>query len=215
MTAADVIRLRHNFGLRTILDLRAVEEVDKEGRGLLAREPLAYHNLSFLTTRWVVPDDPTYETLVRARTTGDRVNHYLDYVRLAGTSVATAVRLVSDADNGPTFFHCAAGKDRTGVLAALVLTIVGVDRQSIVADYLATNDAIHLVESRLSRLPSYETGIRTRADADQLRVRPEVISGFLDGVEEIWGGAEAWALQAGITEESLQALRERLVEPAA
>jgi len=211
LTAAGLARLRDEFNLRTILDLRAVEEAAREGRGLLEFEPVEYHNLSFLTTRWVMPDDPTYDALVRTRISDDRVSHYLDYVRLAGDAVATAVRLICDADNGPTLFHCAAGKDRTGVLAALVLTIAGVDREAIIADYVATNERIHLIESRLSQLPSYQRGIQTRAEADQLRVRAEVMAGFLEGVDTQWGSASAWAIQAGIPEDSLVSLRTRLV----
>lgn len=211
LTAGGVARLRDEFGLGTILDLRAVEEAAREGRGLLEFEPVKYHNLSFLTTRWVMPDDPTHDALVRTRTSADRVGHYLDYVRLAGDSVATAVRLICDADSGPTLFHCAAGKDRTGVLAALVLTIAGVDRGAIIADYVATNERIDLIESRLSQLPSYKRGFQTRSEADQLRVRADVMAGFLDGVDSTWGSASSWALEAGIPEESLDSLRQRLV----
>ncbi|MBL7495553.1 tyrosine-protein phosphatase [Frankia sp. CNm7] len=211
LTAVAVARLRDEFGLRTVLDLRAVEEAEREGRGLLAQEAIAYHNLSFLTNRWVMPSDPSYDTLVRARDTGDRVAHYLDYLRLAGVSVATAVRLAADENSGPTLFHCAAGKDRTGVLAALVLSLVGVDRETIIADYLATNERLHLIEARLAALPSYGGGIRVRQEADQLRVRAEVMAGFLDGLDEIWGGAVAWARHAGIADDSLTALHQRLV----
>jgi protein tyrosine/serine phosphatase len=210
LTADGVARLRDEFGLGTVLDLRAVEEAAREGRGLLEFEPVSYHNLSFLTTRWVMPDDPAYDALVRTRTSDDRVAHYLDYVRLAGESVATAVRLICDATSGPTLFHCAAGKDRTGVLAALVLTIAGVERDAIIADYVATNERIHLIETRLSQLPSYQRGIQTRSEADQLRVRADVMAGFLDGVDSLWGSADAWALHAGVPEESLTALRTRL-----
>jgi protein tyrosine/serine phosphatase len=214
-TPADVTWLRDDFGLRTVLDLRATEEAAREGRGLLGQQPIAYHNVSFLVTKWVFPDDPGHVVLVRNRSSSDRVDHYLNYLRLAGDSVAAAVQLVCDADNGPTLFHCAAGKDRTGVLAALVLTMVGVDRDTIIADYVATNEHIDAIEERLSQLPSYSNGIRTRAETDQLRVRPEVMSGFLDGVEEIWGGALGWARQSGIPEASLEGLHQRLVATSA
>ena len=210
-TAADVLWLRDTFGLRQILDLRATEEAAREGRGLLELESITYHNLSFLATKWVFPEDPSYLALVRDRSSDDRVAHYLDYLRLAGPAVARAVQLICDADSGPTLFHCAAGKDRTGVLAALVLLIVGVDRDTIIADYLATNEYIHAIQERLSQLPSYEAGIRTRTESDQLRVRPEVMAGFLDGIDEIWGGADGWARESGIPEASLAGLRQRLV----
>jgi protein tyrosine/serine phosphatase len=215
-SAADVSRLRDDFGLRTILDLRTPEETAREGRGPFDTEPIAYHHLSFLRTRWITPAQAAAaqeaaQTLVRVNSSEGRVEHYLDYLRLAGDSVAAAVRLIADEASGPTLFHCAAGKDRTGVLAAVVLSIVGVEREPIIDDYLATNERIHLIEARLAQLPSYESGIRTRADAEQLRVRREVMAGLLDRFEELWGGAAGWALSAGVPEESLAALRKRLV----
>ncbi|WP_045877700.1 tyrosine-protein phosphatase [Pseudofrankia sp. DC12] len=216
LSPADVLRLRDDFGLRTILDLRTPEELAREGRGPLGAEPIAHHNLSFLRTRWITPaevaaEEEAAQALIRIRTSDDRVEHYLDYLRLAGDSVATAVRLIADEANGPTLFHCAAGKDRTGVLAAVVLSLVGVEPEAIIEDYLATNDRIHLIETRLAALPSYESGIRTRADADQLRVRPEVMAGVLDRIDETWGSATGWAQQAGVPAESVAALRGRLV----
>ncbi|MBX6387918.1 MAG: tyrosine-protein phosphatase [Frankia sp.] len=211
LTPTDVARLRSEFGLRTVLDLRAQEEAQAEGRGLLAHEPVDYHNLSFLTGRWVMPSDPSYVQLVRSRGTEDRVQHYLDYLRLAGDQVARAVQLVATEDSGPTLFHCAAGKDRTGVLAALILSLVGVERDIVIDDYVASNERIHRVEARLARLPSYARGLDTRTDLDQLRVRPDVMAGFLAGVDEIWGGPVGWARHAGLPEAHLTALRQRLV----
>ncbi|MBL7490193.1 tyrosine-protein phosphatase [Frankia sp. AgB1.9] len=216
LSPAGVLRLRDDYGLRTILDLRTPEEATREGRGPLGDEAIAYHNLSFLRTRWLMPAEIAAEeeaalALIRIRTSDDRVEHYLDYLRLAGDSVSTAIGLIADEANGPTLFHCAAGKDRTGVLAAVVLSIVGVEREAIIEDYLATNDRIHLIETRLSALPSYERGIRTRADVDQLRVRPEVMAGVLERVDQTWGDAAGWARQAGLSDESITALRSRLV----
>jgi len=212
---ADVVRLRDEYGLRTILDLRTPEEATREGRGPLGAEPIAYHNLSFLRSRWIMPnEEEAARELVRLRDTKDRVEHYLDYLRLAPDSVSTAVRLIADEASGPILFHCAAGKDRTGVLAAIVLSIVGVESAAIIDDYLATNERIGRIETRLAALPSYESGIRTRADADQLRVRPEVMAGVLERVREIWGDAAGWARSAGVPDESLDSLRKRLVVAA-
>ena len=68
---------------------------------------------------------------------------------------------MADPDGPPALFHCAAGKDRTGVLAALVLDAVGVERDAIVADFALTNERLERVGARLRRMPTYAnyTGI--------------------------------------------------------
>lgn len=210
LTQNDVIALRDDFGLRTVLDLRAKEEAAREGRGPLADEPVSYHNLSFLPGEWVMPDDPRFPAIIRDLESVDRIEHYLDYLRLAGDAVAQAVHLLAQPTAGPALFHCAAGKDRIGVLAAVVLSLVGVQPEAIVADYAQTNERIARVSARLATLPSYN---RTHAPLtpDQLACRPEVMRGFLAGLEAGWGGSASWARGAGITDEELGSLRRVLV----
>jgi len=210
LTAADVTLLRETFGLRTVIDLRAEEEAAREGRGPLEYEDVAYHNLSFLPGQWVMPDDPRFPLLVKDLDSTDRVEHYLDYLRLAGDSVARAIHLLAQPDNGPALFHCAAGKDRTGVLAALVLGIVGVEHEAIIADYVLTNQRISRIDARLARLPSYLRRDDPITD-DNMRCRPEVMRAFLTAVGETWGGPTGWARQAGLTDVDLRSLRQVLV----
>jgi hypothetical protein len=211
LTPADVDRLRDSYRLRTVVDLRAPAEAAREGRGPLAHVPVvAYHNLSFLPGEWIMPDDPRFPAIVRDLDSVDRVEHYLDYLRLAADRVADAIRLLADEGNGPTVFHCAAGKDRTGALAALVLSIVGVGTAAVVADYALTNERLPKVDARLAGRPSYNhPGNPLTLDA--LRCRPEVMGSFLERVELTWGGAWSWARAAGVTEAELRALRTRLV----
>ena len=211
LTPADVTLLMETFGLRTVIDLRAHEEAAREGRGPLAYEDVAYYNLSFLPGRWVMPDDPRFPLLVRDFETRDRVEHYLDYLRLAGDAVARAIHLLAQPDNGPALFHCAAGKDRTGVLAALVLGIVGVEPEAIIADYEITNERISRVDARLANRPSYYRRDDPITD-ENMRCRPEVMRDFLMAVGETWGGPTGWARQAGLAKEDLRSLRRLLVE---
>lgn len=210
LTPTDVILLRDTFGLRAVVDLRAREEALREGRGPLADEPVAYHHLSFLPGEWLMPDDPRYPAIVRDLGTAERVEHYLDYLRLAEDAVATAVRVLATPATGPALFHCAAGKDRTGVLAALVLDIVGVERAAILDDYVQTNERIARVNARLADRPSYRRQVNPD-DASQLSCRPEVMAGLLAGVDDAWGSPAGWARHAGLADTELQDLRSRLV----
>lgn len=211
LTSDDVGRLTGAFGLRTVLDLRAKEEAAREGRGPLAHTAVAYHNLSFLPGEWVMPDDPRFPAIVKDAKSVDRVEHYLDYLRLAADSVATALRLLADPASLPAVFHCAGGKDRTGVLAALVLSIAGVSVDDVVDDYALTNERIARIDEHLATMPSYSRP-ENPLTVDQLRCRPEVMRSFLDRVDKIWGGPAAWARHAGVSDLELVSLRSTLVE---
>jgi protein tyrosine/serine phosphatase len=212
LTVDDVDRLTGHFGLRTVLDLRAGAEAAREGRGPLEHAGLDYHNLSFLSGEWIMPDDPAFPVLVEDEDSTDRVEHYLDYLRLASDAVVAALRVLAEPASRPAVFHCAAGKDRTGVLAALVLSIAGVEADAVVADYTLTNERIALIDERLAALPSYRIPPSLRTAVDGPRCRPEVMYGFLARVEATWGGPAAWARRAGLAEAELDALRAALVE---
>jgi hypothetical protein len=223
LTGPDVRLLLDDFGLRTVVDLRAPAEAAREGRGPLGAEAGApggspghsraveYHNLSFLTGEYVMPDDPRFPLIVADIDAQDRVDHYLDYLRRAGDVVATALRVLARPGAAPAVFHCAAGKDRTGVLAALVCDLVGVEREAIIEDFTLTNQRIDKIDARLARLASYRRE-RGNLSADRTSCRPEVMRGFFDGVEKIWGGTERFALQHGVGEVDLTRLRGLLVD---
>jgi len=117
---------------------------------------------------------------------------------------------VSDASSYPLVFHCAAGKDRTGVLAALVLSILGVDRSVIIEDYVITQTRMDLIMGRVRKEPDAEDRI---AEIPQFLFRAEVgtMTTFLDQLDRRFGGARKWALDAGVHESALQAMENLLV----
>lgn len=206
--------LRDSYGLRTVLDLRTPKEAAAEGRGALGLEDIDYYNIPFVPDEYLDPADPRHEVVVRARKEGDQVDAYLDYITRGG-NVARALRLVATGGSTPLLFHCAAGKDRTGVLAALVLDIAGVDRDAILGDYLATNERLEHVLVRLSTLATYgglavDPGRIEKVSRDA-RCREDTIPRLLAGLDERYGGTAAWATSAGVTDEELERLRWLLV----
>lgn len=116
------------LGLTTVLDLRTEHEITERGR--LDVDGVTWHHLPVLQSTW----DPSWVTpdLTPERFLADR---YLVMLAEGAEALATGLRLLADADRLPAAFHCAAGKDRTGVLAALVLSLLGVDDDTIAADY--------------------------------------------------------------------------------
>jgi protein-tyrosine phosphatase len=206
LTEQDVKLLR-DYGLRTVIDLRTPMEAENEGRGPLANEPIAYVNLPFMPDELLVPGhDKARDLIVAERRESDRVDHYLNYLRYAGDRVVGAVKVMANPDGPPALFHCAAGKDRTGVLAALVLDSVGVERDAIIADFALTNERLERIGARLRRMPTYANYTGTLSAKD-MGADPETMTDVLAAVDRDYGGAARWLLSAGLTHPELDTLR--------
>ncbi|ONH58600.1 hypothetical protein CcI49_20415 [Frankia sp. CcI49] len=202
----DIRRLVDGIGLRAVLDLRTPREAAAEGRGLLAETDVRYHNLAFVPDSYLVPGDPEHKVIVERRSKQEVADHYLDYLLRPGSEAPDAVRLLTRPVELPALFHCAAGKDRTGVLAALVLDIAGVERSAIVDDYVLTNERLPLIAERLASLPTYGS----RPARRDISCRPETMWTFFERLDDKWGGATGWAAAHGITDPELDVLRTRL-----
>lgn len=133
---------------------------------------------------------------------------YLHVVQTVPDRLAQIVDVVVEAD-GPTLIHCAAGKDRTGVGVALLLRLAGVDREHVMTDYLRTADHYDEIRRRLA--------IRTGRAFDKplprsfLDVSPEAMIAVLDIWDSHSFGVEGWARDAGVEEDRMRQLRERLL----
>ncbi|MBB5918639.1 hypothetical protein BJY24_007551 [Nocardia transvalensis] len=201
-SAADLSTLLGPIGLRTLIDLRLPDEVAREGYGALGAAPVRRVNLpvrksprSSLAARDLVPD----------RTRVDLVDLYAQLLAGSAGEIAAAVRLVADSDRHAVVFHCAAGKDRTGVLTAVLLDAVGVPAEIIAADYELTNERMARVRERLDALPSYR-GLPA-ANTGILTVDAEVMARFLDNLRSDHGGAAEWLRAQAVSKEVLEALR--------
>ena len=119
--------------------------------------------------------------------------------------VAGALRAVAAAPGG-VLFHCTAGKDRTGLMAALLLGLAGAERADLLADYQVSEtylaDAIRQIRERVPDLSAFAGASRA-----------EYLSGCLDLLEEEYGSISGYLRAIGLTEEELTALRGKLLPP--
>ena len=120
------------------------------------------------------------------------------------------VRLIADPENHPVVFHCAAGKDRTGLVAALVLGVLGVDDETIVADYVLTAENMPLLVER-HRAVAAARGIVAEVGDPHFAAEAEAMHGVLDGLEERHGGIERYLLANGLEPEAVDRLRSTLL----
>lgn len=133
--SAEDLRNFAQLDLRTVIDLRYPWEIERQGK-VPGADALAWHNLSIEHRSYDQtkdkPDQPS------ERFFADR---YAETVFDGKAEVRAALEVIADADNAPLAFHCKSGKDRTGIIAALILTLMGVPEAEIVADYVLTEQA--------------------------------------------------------------------------
>ena len=145
----------------------------------------------------------------RSRYPADPVcGHYLGYLEDRPDQVAGALRSIAHAE-GAAIVHCAAGKDRTGVLVALALTVAGVTPQAVVADYAVTAERSDAIVARLLRSPTYAQDIASKP-AGAHRPRAETMAAFLEQMDARYGGTQRWLTDHDVSDEDLRLLRVKL-----
>ena len=130
---------------------------------------------------------------------------YLRVIDEAPHLLVDFVDVVASTD-GPVLVHCAAGKDRTGISVALVLRLLGVERDVVVEDYLLTEHARDEIDRRLRRDDDYAI------PAAFFEVRADALQAALDAWDSHAGGVAGWYLGAGGQEQNLAALRETMID---
>lgn len=227
----DVVRLGE-LGLTDVVDLRTSAEVRMEGRGPLREVPAVSHRHFTLIPEVgeytdvfaedadasdVDPPADWVETLLpRTAAPGDEdetpsVKAYLGYLSDGADNVVGALRAVTAAP-GAAVVHCAAGKDRTGVVSALALSVAGVRREAVVADYAQTAERIEGVVAKLAARPTYAEDM-TRRDVASHTPRAETIERVLDLLDERHGGPLGWLTAHGFGPDEQAVLREKLTRP--
>jgi protein-tyrosine phosphatase len=199
LSARDVTVLEA-LPLKLVVDLRTGEEIELEGPGPLIGR-VEHRNRS------LHPEDgERTDVYVDDRDEARLVRMYMRYLRDRPDSVVAALRDVAHGD-GAAIVHCAAGKDRTGMVVALALSAIGVERGAIVADYAATGERLRQILARLKSSATYAEDLEG-VDDDVHIPRPETMHRVLALVDARHGGPAGWLRAHGFDE--FEALRARL-----
>jgi protein tyrosine/serine phosphatase len=203
LSPADVKKLVDEIGVTVVVDLRSVTELTVEGPAPLDAVPGVRHAHHPVLPELGSATDVVAEAILarRERDTSrypanPLTGHYLGYLEDRPEEVVAALRSVATAD-GAAIVHCAAGKDRTGVVVALALGAAGVRPEAIVADYVATGERVHQIIGRLRRRPIYADDITSKPPAMHLP-QAETMRAFLEQLEERFGGADGWLRRHGL-----------------
>ncbi|MDA4133816.1 MAG: tyrosine-protein phosphatase [Thaumarchaeota archaeon] len=205
MTNED-LQVFRQLGVSSVVDLRSSAEVSHTGRGLLEREPLRFVNSPVLSD--AETEEPREESIFDASYLARR---YLQYLDVGAPAFVMAIKEMTVPENYPLVFNCFLGKDRTGVLASLVLSCLGVECATIVEDYALTHERMRLITEKLRRDPIQRETIDLTPPA-LLAADEATMTSFLHEVDQRYGGARSWVESAGITPEQVERLGDLVLE---
>ena len=205
---ADVARLEKEFHLRHIVDFR--DDNEREKRPNRAVPGAEAHACPALPTppRMAPPTmdvAPDFEAIFR------RVYGSIGRSEVSAAAYAEMFRVLLGCPEGAVYFHCAQGKDRTGIAAILILTALGADLETAKADYFLSNEGLRAAEDE-----PMTVGVRPwpREVLDKLfNVFPEILEEYLRAVDETWGGLDAYLRgPIGLTDADFARLRSIYLE---
>ncbi len=203
LDAAGVATLA-GLGLRTVLDLRTQAEADiapSPVRGRVIHLPLI-EDLQALPVP-VVPESPG---------SGLDLNTIYRYiVDECGDNIASAITELASDDALPALVHCSAGKDRTGVVIALILAVLGVPDEVIAADYALSASFLDPEQTPAIGQLQASTGLGAELTGALLASPPELILWVLGQVTAAAGSAEGYLRAHGVTGQALTSLRAALI----
>lgn len=193
----DGVEAVTGYGVTRIIDLRRETECVAEPSPF-AGKPV-YRNLPVQDP--ADPDDGLPVTLSEI---------YIKLIDRRPELYAAAAVAITDAPPGGVVVHCAGGKDRTGLVIAMALTVAGVDRDMIAADYAATEERLRgTSEQYLARVTDEARRERLR---NLLATKPETMLETLEHVDVSHGGVAAYLAKGGFDAAGQATLRRRLVD---
>ena len=222
LTAADCAILEDHIGLGVVIDLRTEDEVNAVGSAQGTLRSAEYHHLPIM--------DQTKHMLISVHAGRTMAELYVEMAANSGTYVAQTVRVIAQS-RGPAVFHCAAGKDRTGLIAAVVLDLLGVSDQDITADYALSAAILPILRARwdlrmkevgqagdnpgVGTQNSATTGWTSndwdRAGTAMLSARVSTIETLVHTLRTDHGSIEGWLRAQGLTSADLAMFRNRLL----
>jgi len=218
LTANDFQKLEE-IGLKTVIDLRTNKEHDQSPTVWLGDNPPQFFHFPVGDAKndWFTSQR---KMMKRNRFTQEQsLEHMVEGYRMIAeegtSSYQKLMEVVLDESNWPVLIHCNAGKDRSGVGVALILEALGVDRETIMEEYLLTNEISRIEEkavllSKQSKISSkgnrYSKGTAASAWLPIVGVRAEMLEAFYASVNEKYGSMDAFLTELGVDQEARLAL---------
>jgi len=207
LRGADDMSRVMQLGLKSVIDLRTEREQREQGIFPTDDIEVTFHHLSIVDVTWSDTETPEFDDEVEFLVWG-----YRDMLEIGSSRFADAMHVLAQTDSLPAVFHCAAGKDRTGVLAALLLSSLGVDDAHICADYGLTQDAMQrtIAWSKVHR-PELAERYATIPKA-YLAADPRAMQIILTELAQQHGSVRNYVREIGVADATVEALGNLLLE---
>ena len=205
MSEKDLAEFK-NLKISTQIDLRKPEEILDQGKGPLENMGADYINIP------IIPDGGSDQLSRLVGDTGISGKRYLGYLEFGPESWLKIFEILANKDSLPLVLHCTAGKDRTGVSTAFLLSVLGVDRDLIEADYKLTNLDTERQADFIENSGGFPEGVDREAMILAAGVPEDAMKVFLDGVESRWGSVLGYLEEIGITKKQMNAIRDNFLE---
>lgn len=208
MTRRDIIKLKEEIRLTSVIDLRSSRLVEQLGVGPLNEVGVKYYSVPFIII--TDSDNNKEKELFRDFSNSGEVYLYRIRHKEYGRRIVEALEIIADPENHPLVFNCNAGKDRSGILAAIILGVLGVADEDIIEDYTLTAPCM---EEFINR---WNNDIRT-ADVNkslpeyQLEVSPKSMALFLSTLEPEYGSVIGYIEAQGAEVSLIHRLKKALL----
>ncbi|MCR5592922.1 MAG: tyrosine-protein phosphatase [Saccharofermentans sp.] len=202
LASAKAVKELKDFGVRTVIDLRSKAELEHYGNPFREDPDTHFYNIPLFVGDPDAEEDPTMAFL-ETHSMGD---FYVMMAKELGKEVVEVMRVFINETSGYTLFHCAHGKDRTGVIAALLYVLIGAKREDVVLNYKVSYDYAKdfldpLIEARVENMRH-----TLRSDASNM----ETFLGFIE--KEYDYKAERYLIGNGMSESEVDALKKRITQ---
>ena len=195
------------LAIRTVYDLRGDEERREEPNPMPSRHcPLGVG---------LPPDARPDPATLRTIEDGERWLHaeYQHRLTNGARAIGIVLRGLCEPDGLPALFHCVGGKDRTGLVAAVLLSCLGVDRETVLDDYVRSAQLRTLATEQAFFAVLVGRGMTEQAATGFLGAPRWVMTDTLTTIDREHGGVDAFLLgPAGVTAADLATLRDLLIE---
>jgi protein-tyrosine phosphatase len=202
LTEADLEVLR-SLGIRTVVDLRSGDELER-GRYDVDAHPVAFHHFPIIER---LPDPEEFD-----RRPGLLGSQYQEMLRDAGPQIVAALEVLAAPDALPAVFHCSAGKDRTGIMAGILLRLLGVSVADVVEDYAISDAAMRRMLSTSVVRSKEAAEVLARYPSAMLGADPGNMARFLERIETQHGSMAAFVASIGVERVVVERLRTSLLE---
>jgi protein-tyrosine phosphatase len=194
LTPADLEIVRE-LGIRTVIDLRTDAELEQRGRFPIDAHPVWFHHLPIIDVTW----DPNEISDPNLPAAEFLLEKYLEMLDMGEVRIGQAFHHLAMPGALPAVFHCAAGKDRTGLLAALVLSALGVPDEVVVNDYALTAEAMVRMRAWFkTHHPDYFRRMEDETPSAFLQAEPAAMAGLLAKLRERYGTPRDYVMSLGV-----------------